>query len=39
MVAVFVLVQELRIGEVRLMTAFEATVRSARISLTPRAVA
>jgi hypothetical protein len=38
-VAVFVLVQELRIGEVRLMTALEATVRSARVSLTSRTVA
>jgi hypothetical protein len=39
MVAVFVLVQELRTGEVRLMTALEATLRSARVSLTFRAVA
>jgi hypothetical protein len=39
MVAVFVLDQELSTREVRLMTALKATVRSARVSLTSRAVA
>jgi abortive infection bacteriophage resistance protein len=39
MVAVFVFDQELRTGEVGLMTALEATVRSARAFLTSRAVA
>ncbi|GHH24141.1 hypothetical protein Srubr_60850 [Streptomyces rubradiris] len=39
MVVVFVFDQELSSREVRLMTALKATVRSARVCLTSRAVA